>query len=278
MGYLLGMHTPRPSFGIAGNVAGHLEQAGEASDFTTVAAQVGMPKGMFPTHIPGHGSFLGTQPFDAHRIVLPEGPDAALVQAEPELALLLRVAWRDGQVAALQPEGVAAYNDVSIRKPADKISHKKNWGPCTKGLSKDVLAVDSLAPGGLLSRYRLVSFLRRDGVLHDYGEDSPLSGYSLFFTPLLDWIRDRLNEQRDHGPLEDLSAFLADQPDQILVGIGATRYTAFGADDRLQPGDEVTVLVYDGSVHTPEAARRSVETRQPLGPAHPQLTQRVEVP
>ena len=78
--------------------------------------------------------------------------------------------------------------------------------------------------------------------------------------------------------LEDLSAFLADQPDQILVGIGATRYTAFGADDRLQPGDEVTVLVYDGSVHTPEAARRSVETRQPLGPAHPQLTQRVEVP
>lgn len=278
MGYPPPMFTPTSSFGIAGNVAGHLEQAGEASDFTTVSAQAGMPKGMFPTHIPGHGSFLGTQPFDAHRIVLPMGPDAARVQAEPELALLLSVVWHNGAVADLQPVGVAAYNDVSIRKPADKISHKKNWGPCTKGLSETVLAVDSLAPEGLLSRYRLVSFLRREGVLHPYGEDSPLSGYSLFHEPLLVWIRDRLNHQRDHGPLEDLSSFLEDHPERILVGIGATRYTRFGATDRLRPGDEVTVLVYDGSTHTPEDARQAVETRQGLGPANPLLTQRVEAP
>ena len=47
VGYLLGMHTPRPSFGIAGNVAGHLEQAGEASDFTTV-----VPSGHAQGHVP----------------------------------------------------------------------------------------------------------------------------------------------------------------------------------------------------------------------------------
>ena len=136
----------------------------------------------------------------------------------------------------------------------------------------------SLEPGGLLSRYRLVSFLRRDGVLHDYGEDSPLVGYSLFHAPLLSWIRDRLNHQRDHGPLEDLSSLLGGEPDRILVGIGATRYTPFGTRDRLQPGDEVTVLVYDGRSHTRAQARRAVESGQDLGPEHPQLTQRVEAP
>jgi hypothetical protein len=37
-------------FGVAGNFAGHLDQAGEAVDFATVAAE-GAPKGIFPgTH------------------------------------------------------------------------------------------------------------------------------------------------------------------------------------------------------------------------------------
>ena len=38
-------------FGVAGNFAGHLDQAGEAVDFATVAAKEGAPKGIFPgTH------------------------------------------------------------------------------------------------------------------------------------------------------------------------------------------------------------------------------------
>ena len=38
-------------FGVAGNFAGHLDQAGEAVDFATVAVKEGAPKGIFPgTH------------------------------------------------------------------------------------------------------------------------------------------------------------------------------------------------------------------------------------
>ena len=40
-------------FGVAGNVAGHLEQAGEASDFLLVTVKdKKAPKGVFPFYIP----------------------------------------------------------------------------------------------------------------------------------------------------------------------------------------------------------------------------------
>ena len=40
-------------FGVAGNFTGHLEQAGEAADFVSVAAAENAPKAVFPTYIPG---------------------------------------------------------------------------------------------------------------------------------------------------------------------------------------------------------------------------------
>ena len=49
-------------FGVAGNFAGHLEQAGEAGDFTTVDSQAGAPKGIFPWYAPGNDGFLGEFP------------------------------------------------------------------------------------------------------------------------------------------------------------------------------------------------------------------------
>jgi len=39
--------------GVAGNFAGHLEQAGEAGDFVGVEAEAGAPKGVFPFYVPG---------------------------------------------------------------------------------------------------------------------------------------------------------------------------------------------------------------------------------
>ena len=48
--------------GIAGNMAGHLEQAGEARDFTHVVAAAGLPKGLFPWHVPGAPGVLGVDP------------------------------------------------------------------------------------------------------------------------------------------------------------------------------------------------------------------------
>ena len=39
-------------FGVAGNFAGHLEQAGEAVDFTNVESAGNAPKGIFPWYVP----------------------------------------------------------------------------------------------------------------------------------------------------------------------------------------------------------------------------------
>ena len=40
-------------FGVAGNFAGHLEQAGEAVDFVNVASEGSAPKGIFPWYSQG---------------------------------------------------------------------------------------------------------------------------------------------------------------------------------------------------------------------------------
>ena len=49
-------------FGVAGNFAGHLEQAGEAADFTQVKTENAIqPKAIFPFYIPSEkAGFLST--------------------------------------------------------------------------------------------------------------------------------------------------------------------------------------------------------------------------
>jgi hypothetical protein len=236
--------------GVAGNFAGHLEQAGEASDFVGVAAAAGAPKGLFPFYAPGHGSFLGGFPLSHDTIALPADSDAGL-QIEPEVALACDVSYGDdGRVAGLTPFAFGAFNDCSIRRPgARKISEKKNWGPASKGVAARFVALDGADLAEATASWRLASFLRRDGELHAYGVDSPLAGYSYFGDRLLDWIVDRLANQ--HGsadtPLEPVGDYMRDcgLPEQALIAIGATRYTPFGESTYLQPGDESIVAVYD---------------------------------
>lgn len=270
------LYAGTPKFGIAGNMAGHLEQAGEAGDFTQISAAPGQPKGMFPYHIPGHASFLGVDPVSSDRLVLPTGEDAGRVQAEPEVGLVVALDWADGQVAAVRPLGFTAYNDASVRRPAPKISRKKNWGPHTKGLAAEVVPLDGLSAGGILDRYHLMSFLLRDGVLHDYGEDCAVRTYACFHDALLTWIAGRLNEQMDQGPLEHLAPMLAGNPARAVIGIGATRYAALPVSDRLQPGDEIIIVVYDRSRFDSAQLRQAIEHRDPLPPGNPVLRQRVE--
>lgn len=52
-------------FGVAGNFAGHLEQAGEASDFVNVQVKDAIqPKAIFPFYVPHiENSFLTFSPF-----------------------------------------------------------------------------------------------------------------------------------------------------------------------------------------------------------------------
>src|SRR4051794_38717233 len=103
-------------FGVAGNFAGHLEQAGEAADFVGVGDdQPEAPKGIFPWFAPGippadsasdaapaeaqwaAGSdgipaFLHTFPISASQVVRPAG-EAVNLQIEPEVGLLARATY-----------------------------------------------------------------------------------------------------------------------------------------------------------------------------------------
>lgn len=255
-------------FGVAGNFAGHLEQAGEAADFTSVtAAAPEAPKGIFPWYVPGGSTFLGTFPLAHDRIAWPkEAPEPVNLQIEPEVGVLADVTYDgEGGVTAIEPLAIGAFNDCSIRRPgAPKISVKKNWGAASKGIAAELIEVADLDADGATSTFRLASFLRRDGEAHAYGVDSPLPDYSYYGSRLLGWIVDRLHHQRDAPgtPLEDVGELLrqAGTPARVLIGIGATRYTELGASTYLQPGDESLVIVYDGARTSEDEVARAVAT------------------
>jgi len=237
--------------GIAGNFALHLDQAGEAEDFKDVQVDdENAPKGIFPFYLP-----------NADKGVLSENPLSIdtqdlhglkeNIQAEPEVALLCEMTYKDGKVIGINPTHFGAYNDCSIRrKGAKKISEKKNWGSNTKGISENLIELDKFEEGGMLDHWRISSFIRRNGDVYRYGEDVEISGYSYFYKELLDWIENKINTQEDTGPLEDISSYIkaCGYPSQMLISIGATRYTHYGETTFLQEGDEVYVVLYDNDI------------------------------
>ena len=237
-------------FGIAGNFAHHLEQAGEASDFVDVKVDdVNAPKGIFPFYLPKSESFLGTYPLSSHNINHPRSQDGNL-QMEPEVALICEIKYENNKVVNITPNFFTAYNDCSIRKDnAKKISEKKNWGVETKGISSQIISIDKFEKGGCMDSFHIASFLKRDGIVYPYGEDSPVQTYNYFYGQLKDWIIEKLNNQKDNGPLEDLNIHLKNSkyPEGMVISIGATSYTEFGESTFLEIGDEIFVYVYDSN-------------------------------
>ena len=265
--------TDIPCFGVAGNFTGHLEQAGEASDFKNVKTlEQNAPKAIFPTFLPlkqpNSGSdasvipeFLTTFPFDPKRIIFPKGEEK--LQIEPECAIVFNATWNGDTLTELKPISFGASNDCSIRKQgAKKISEKKNWGACTKGFSENQIAANGFEKGCLLDDYRIASFLIRNGEVYDYGENSAVRDYSYIYKKLTDWMLDKFNNQQNEGPAEDIHSYLvaAGRPQQIMVSIGATRYTAWGESNFLQNGDKAVVVVYPESKYTPEQIHKMAET------------------
>jgi len=254
-------------FGVAGNFAGHLEQAGEAADFVNVSSEGVAPKGIFPWYAPGSDSFLGEFPLSSDAIILPESDEPLNLQIEPEVGLACKVVWSGDTVASLEPFALGAFNDCSIRRPgAPKISHKKNWGPASKGVAPRFFDISDLTPDGPTATLRLVCHLQTaDGQVHEYGVDSPLLGYSYYGEVLLDWIVERLANQKGSAetPLEDVGALMAasGHPENVLIGIGATRYTALGESTFLQAGDQAIVRVYDTESDAYSELRQKVATR-----------------
>lgn len=189
--------------GVAGNFAGHLEQAGEASDFVAVVVRdTSAPKALFPFYVPGHPGQLGVFPLSGDAIFLPQAAITGdeKVQIEPEVALWCELEYAGDQVVAIHPRAFGAYNDCSIRRPnAKKISEKKNWGAESKGLAARLLPLSGFAAGCELDDYRIACYLERDGELHAYGVDSAAVDYSYFHGQLLEWAIDKFNHQQDEG-------------------------------------------------------------------------------
>ena len=242
-------------FGVAGNFAGHLEQAGEAADFTQVKTENAIqPKAIFPFYVPSEkAGFLSTFPLSHNQINFPQGADN--LQIEPEIALICDLIYKGKQVEKIIPCYFAAYNDCSIRRPnAKKICEKKNWGAASKGISSKLIPLSSFIKESEIDQYRIACFHKRNGELNTYGIDSPAIGYSYFHQQLLDWIVDRMNNQPDEGPMNHIASLLeqANYPKQAIISIGATRYTEFGETHFLQPNDLSIVAVYDGEKYSAE--------------------------
>lgn len=237
--------------GIAGNFALHLAQAGELEDFKDIiTADEAAPKGMFPFYLPkrvqGAKEILNTYPLSSSTIKIPH--KELNIQAEPEVALICRLEYTNNKLSKIIPTHFGAYNDCSIRVAgASKISDKKNWGENSKGLSGNLIKIDTFSDGGIMDSYSICSFLKREGELHPYGEDVELAGYSYFYEKLQEWMVTQINTQKDFGPLEPLSEYLTscDNPSNAIISIGATRYTPYGESTFLQEGDEVFVVLYN---------------------------------
>jgi len=233
--------------GVAGNFAHHLEQAGELKDFESVITEAkDAPKGLFPFYLPHSQSFLGIYPI-SDTITLP--PYQANTQVEPEIVILFDIVYNHAdEVLKLNAKFFSTFNDCTIRKEgAKKISEKKSWGKDSKGLGDKWIEIDKFEASGVMDSYRLCSFVKREGVLYPYGEDAPLLGYSYFYEKLEKWLIEKMNTQKDFGPLENISEHLknTNYPKQALISIGATAYLAFGENNYLQNGDEIYVIAYN---------------------------------
>ena len=247
--------------GLAGNFANHLEQAGEAGDFACIIGdEECAPKGIFPFFVPNSSGILGRFCFDDKFVVLPSDKNL-LIQAEAEVGLECEIIYEEQNgkkcVQNVIPKYFMAFNDASVRndKEAQKLSLKKNFSIASKGFSPQKIAIDEFSQNGVCKDYSIVSFVKSNGKLSQYGELSELNTYSYFYEKLLSWIAKKLNTQEDFGVLEDLPSVLVESnyPRKAIIAIGATRYTPKSENRFLQEGDSVSVIVFNHHKYSFEA-------------------------
>lgn len=240
-------------FGVAGNFANHLQQAGEFKDFANMQTEeANAPVGIFPFYIPNSGTILGRYCFNNQNIILPPNPDFN-VQAEPEVALECDLEYKDGKVTKITPKYFMAFNDTSVRndKNAKKLSQKKNFSEGSKAMGQKI-PIDTFSTGGICDNYSLASFIIIDEKVQDYGESSELIGYSYFYEKLIEWIKNKLNTQEEFSVLENMQEVLkeAKYPKKALIAVGATRYTHLAETRFLKKGDTICIVVYNHKKYT----------------------------
>ncbi len=241
-------------FAVAGNFANHLGEAGEADEFSVIKTEEkNAPKGIFPFYIKDYKSFLGTYPI-CDDTILTHGKEDQNLQVEAEVALICDFIYENEKVVDIIPKYFSAFNDCSIRiNDGKKLSTKKNWGEKTKGISQELIQINSFEEkDSILNKFHIASFIKRDGIVYDYGTISAVKSYSYFFNQLKTWMIDKFNTQEDCGPLEDLKPFLknANKAKGMLIAAGATAYTEFGKHNYLKKGDELFVYVYNAHIHS----------------------------
>jgi len=254
--------------GVAGNQAGHLAQAGEATDFKDVISEEEhAPKGIFPWFIPNSKTFLETNPISAEFLRMSEDDP---IQPEPEIALIVKFHYSEHTEQLLESIsvcGFTAFNDCSRRINAPKISLKKNWGVASQGMLDRIIPIDDFVmPGGKIERFRLCCYLVRDERLLQYGEDTAISEYCYLNEKLLNWMGHQINTQQQQGPLEEISELLVqEKPQYGVIGIGATCYTGFGNSEErfLLEGDQVIVAAYDGDEYDHSEVEEALKRNEP---------------
>ena len=137
-------------------------------------------------------------------------------------------------------------------KGAKKISQKKNWGEASKGYSNNFINIDKFSNSGVMDSFHIASFVKRDNKLNIYGIDSPVLGYNYFYEKLINWLINKMNNQKDESVLEDIASLLkkSNYPREVIISIGATAYTEYGESTYLEKNDEIFVVAYNSKLYS----------------------------
>merc|ERR1712025_594038 len=96
-----------------------------------------------------------------------------------------------------------------------------------------------------------MGFIKRGEQVVQYSVNAPARNYLLFHEPLLDWIVDKINNQKDTGAWEEIFPLFkeSDYPTSAWIALGAGKYTEWGEQNYLQPEDECLIIIYDERKH-----------------------------
>jgi len=253
--------------GIAGNSAGHLQQTGESQAFNELD-DPNKPQALFPFYVPkAEETYLAENPYSSDTLQLPNC-EQAQVQMEPEVALKLSASYAaDGQLTHLKPIAMTLINDATYRNAnINKLAQKKNWGSACKGLAEHEINIIDFTSGPQLEALRLCGFHQHNDQWQLCGEDVALTQYSFFYDQLLQWLLDQIQQQQETGLFHNIQALLAqaDYPDTLLIAIGATRYSDYGQQHQLSPGDQSAVILYDSRVYGFEEVQAFLDQEKDL--------------
>eukprot|EP00913_Durusdinium_trenchii_P002689 g2488.t1 len=91
------------------------------------------------------------------------------------------------------------------------------------GISLRSFPLDGFGSGSFVDYLALVSYMKREGEVYQYSVKAPARNYLLFHQPLLDWIVEQINEQKDTDKWEEVWPQLhsADYPTSSWIALGA---------------------------------------------------------